>query len=250
MTTDFYDKIAIKFGGYKTGHRHVTEYPDADPEAIFKNKLIKLSGEDVEVLDLGCADGRFTLSVAPNFKKITGVDLSTGMLKSAKELQKKLGIKNVDFEKQDAFRTSYDNDSFGLIYSRRGPTPLTEVFRLLRKGGHYMEIDIGEKDCMELKIVFGRGQNYGEWNNSRIDIVQKEAGEFGFKPVYLNEFTYDEFYLSYWDLDLFLQGVPIFEDFDSDKDKKLLKRYALEHQTRRGIRLDRHRVVSVFKKPF
>lgn len=249
MLSDFYDKLAIKFGGYKTGHRHVSEYPNGDPEKIFKDKLIKLSGGNIKVLDIGCADGRFTLSVAPNFKKITAIDLSTGMLKSAKKLQKKLYVKNVSFEKHDAFHTPYKKDSFDLIYNRRGPTPLAEVFRLLKTEGHYVEIDIGEKDCMGLKIVFGRGQNYGEWNKRRINLVKKEAGKIGFKSVYLNEFIYDEFYLSYGDLDLFLQGVPIFEDFDSRQDKKLLNRYALKYQTGKGIRLDRHRVVSVFKKP-
>ncbi len=249
MNPDFYDKLAVKFGGYKTGHKLIAEYPNGNPEEIFKHKLIELSGGDVKVLDVGCADGRFSLSVAPNFKKIIAIDLSTGMLRSAKKLQKKLRVKNVNFEKQDAFHTPYKNCSFDLICSRRGPTPLVEAFRLLRKGGHYAEIDIGEKDCMELKIGFGRGQNYGEWNNRRIDQVREEAGIVGFKTVYLNEFVYDEFYLSYEDLDLFLQGVPIFEDFDSSRDKKLLNKYVRGNRAKKGIRLERHRIVSVVKKP-
>ena len=44
MTTNFYDKVAKKFGGYAFGKGHVnhlTEYPTGDPEEIFKKKLAK-----------------------------------------------------------------------------------------------------------------------------------------------------------------------------------------------------------------
>lgn len=246
---DFYDKVARKFGRYKTTDRHTTDYPDGNPEELFRDTLLQLSGEDVKVLDIGCADGRFTLSIAPFLKHITAIDRSSGMLTSAKKLQKKSGITNVDFEKQDAFHTPYPDEYFDMIYSRRGPSPLAEAFRLLKRGGQYAEISIGEQDCMELKLAFGRGQNYGQWNERKAVWVKKEASQIGFEIVFSNEFLYDEFYVSYRDLDLFLQGVPIFEDFDSKNDKKLLQTYASQHTTSKGIHLKRHRVVSVLRKP-
>jgi len=61
-------------------------------------------------------------------------------------------------------------------------------------------------------------------------------------------FLFDEYYASYHDLDLFLQGVPIFEDFDSEKDRKLLEAYVAASQTEKGIRLPRHRIVIVAVK--
>ena len=50
------------------------------------------------------------------------------------------------------------------------------------------------------------------------------------------------------EFDLFLQGVPIFEDFDSVIDKIKLTKYVNKFQTRSGIKLSRHRVVLVVQK--
>ena len=47
-----------------------------DPEKIFKEKLLGLSSRDKTVLDIGCADGKFTLTIAPFFKKVYGIDTS------------------------------------------------------------------------------------------------------------------------------------------------------------------------------
>lgn len=111
-----------------------------------------------------------------------------------------------------------------------------------------MGIDIGEKDCQKIKEIFGRGQGYDQWNSSRLEKDKQELKEVGFKIVFAQDYLYDEYYASYEDLDLFLQGVPIFEDFDSEKDKKFLEEYVAKFKTEKGIKLPRHRVVIVAKK--
>lgn len=248
MSTNFYDKVARKFGGYHTPNRHTTEYPIGDPEKVFKEKLLKLSSKDKIALDVGCADGRFTLSVAPFFKKVIAIDMSEEMLKAARNLQDKQKVTNVSFEKQDAHSTTYDDSSFDIVYSRRGPSDFTESYRLLKHGSYFIEIDIGEKDCQEIKEVFGRGQGFGEWDNLRIERDKKGLKKAGFEIIYAQDFLYNEYYPTYEDLDLFLQGVPIFEDFDSKKDKKLLETYVERFKAAKGIKFPRHRVVTVAKK--
>lgn len=245
----FYDKVAGKFGDYgNTGEHHITKYPAENPEEVFKNLLIKYSGRDKRALDLGCADGHFTLSIVPNFKDIVAIDLSEGMLKAAKSLQEKEGVKNVIFEKVHAAKTSYLDDSFDLIYSRRGPTPFTEIKRLLKRGGHFINIGIGEKDTQELEETFGRGQNFGGFNNSRSRRDKQRVEKLGLKVIFCKDFYYTEYYPDYKNLDLFLQGVPIFTDYDSKKDKHLLEKYVSTHQTKDGIALLRHRIVVVTKR--
>jgi len=249
MSTNFYDKVAKKFGDYHScHHKHITEYPDDDPEKVFKEKLLELSGKNKIALDVGCADGYFTLSVAPYFKKIVAIDQSKGMLNTGRKFQDEKKITNVKFEKKNAFKTGYKSESFDIVYSRRGPTPFTEAFRLLKPGGHFIEIDIGEQDCRAIKEIFGRGQGFCKWDISRLITVKKEAEQAGFRVVFIKEYFYEEYYASYKDLDIFLQGVPIFEDFDSDKDKRFLKAYATKLMTKKGIKLPRHRVVTVAKK--
>ena len=249
MTSNFYDKVAKKFGGYHTPHKHTTEYPNGEPEKVFKDKLLELSGKNKTALDVGCADGRFTLAIASHFQKIIAIDLSKEMLKSAKKLQKKMGIANVSFEEQDAHHTTYRNSFFSIVYSRRGPSDFTESYRLLKPGGYFVEIDIGERDCQAIKEVFGMGQGFGEWNNKRLEKDRLGLTKAGFEIIFIEEFFYDEYYASKKDLDTFLQGVPIFEDFDSEKDKKSLEKYTQQHTTEKGIDFPRHRVVTIAKKP-
>lgn len=248
MSTNFYDKVAKKFGGYHTKSRYTTEYLNEKPEKVFKDKLLELSGKSKKALDVGCADGRFTLSVASSFKKIIAIDIAEEMLKAARKLQDKKKINNVSFEKQDAYKTTYKDSSFDVVYSRRGPSDFKEIFRLLKTGGYFIEIDIGEKDCQEIKEVFERGQGFGEWNDPRIERDRQGLKEAGFEVIYVQDFSYNEYYLTYQDLDLFLQGVPIFEDFDSVKDKKALEIYVASFKTKKGIKLPRHRVVAVARK--
>lgn len=249
MSTNFYDKVAKKFGGYHTPSKHTTEYPNGEPEKVFKEKLLELSGKDKTALDVGCADGRFTLSVAPSFKKIIAIDMSEEMLKAARNLQEEQKVINISFEKQDAHSTTYEDSSFDIVYSRRGPSDFVESYRLLKPNGYFIEIGIGEKDCQEIKEVFGRGQGFGEWDNPRIERNKQGLKKAGFEMVYIQDFFYNEYYPTYEDLDLFLQGVPIFEDFDSEKDKKLLQAYVEKFKIAKGIKFPRHRVVTVAKKP-
>lgn len=246
--SSFYDKVAKKFGYYRSGAKRFAEYPDDDPEKIFKEKLLSLSGKDKIALDAGCGDGRFTLSIAPHFGKIIAIDASEKMLAAAQKFKKEKQVKNVDFKNQDAHHIDSPEESFDIIYSRRGPTFYSTFYKLLKKGGYFVNINIGEKDAQELKTVFGRGQNYGGWNKSRLEKEKKKIIKSGYKVVFAKEYFYNEYYASYKDLDLFLQAVPIFEDFDSQKDEKFLKKYVSAFQGEKGIKLPRHRIVLVIQK--
>ena len=251
MSSNFYDRMAKKFGGYAFGKSHVdhlTEYPDGDPEKIFKKKLLGLANKNKIALDAGCGDGKFAFQIARHFLNITGIDTSKELLKIAGHKKSVLRVKNVIFKFQDAAKTSFSDKSFDLIFSRRGPTAFAEFHRLLKSGGYFIGIDIGEKDCQEIKEIFGRGQDFGQWSASRLEKDKQKLKKAGFEIVFAKDYLYDEYYASHEDLDLFLQGVPIFEDFDSEKDKKFLEEYVAKFKTEKGIRFPRHRVVIVAKK--
>ena len=250
MKENFYDKTAKKFGGYgySSGPIYKSEYPASDPEKIFKQKLLKLSAKSKVVLDIGCADGKFTLSVAPYFKKVYGIDTSKINLEIAKSHSKDTGSKNVEYSYQDASHTSFEDSFFDIAYSRRGPSYYEEYHRLLKTGGHYLEVGIGEMDAIELKKIFGRGQGYGKWNESTSDGNLEKLQSLGFIIIFAENLHYFEYYRSSKDLGLFLHGVPIFEDFDSEKDKILLQQYTKKFSNDKGIQLSRHRLVIVAQK--
>ena len=245
---EFYDKIAKKFGGYKTKAIHKSEFPERDPEEIFLEQLIKYSNRYKIALDIGCADGRFTLKVAEKFHKIFAIDISSEMLAKAKQFQEEQKISNVVFQKANAEKLPFQDKYFDLIYSRRGPSPYSEISRVIKQGGHYLEICIGEKDAKELKEVFGRGQGFGDWDTSVSKTKTDSLLSQGFKIIFVHDYFYSEIYPDIENLDLFLQGVPIFKDFDSQKDKDHLLSYVAKMKVADGIELNRHRVVIVAEK--
>ena len=252
MVDNFYDRVAKKFGGYGYGDGHKpiykSEYPAGEPEKIFKEKLLGLSSKDKIALDIGCADGKFTLSVAPYFKKVFGIDTSKLNLDIAMGKREDERSKNVEYSLQDASHTSFEDSFFDVVYCRRGPSYYEEYHRILKTSGYYLEIGIGEEDTIELKKIFGRGQGYGKWVKSTLSENIKKLKTLGFKVVFAENYHYFEYYSSYEELDLFLQGVPIFEDFDSEQDKVLLQKYVKEFTFDKGIRLSRHRLVMVVQK--
>ncbi|HJY98113.1 MAG TPA: class I SAM-dependent methyltransferase [Patescibacteria group bacterium] len=245
MPGDFYDKVAKKFGKYSSGIEYIKECPDGDPEEIFKDQLIKHAGKNIRALDVGCADGRFTLQVAPFFKEILAIDTSEGMLSAAKKFQEEAGVTNVNFEKMDFFNNNLPSDSFNLVNSRRGPTDYPEFYRLLKTKGFYTGIRIGNLDTKELKETFGRGQDYDKMNTPVLESDSKRLKDAGFDITFAREYSYSVYYKSIDDLSKALESVPIFEDYDPVKDRENLEKYAAAHTTPKGIHLPRHRVVFV-----
>lgn len=247
----FYDKVARKFGGYAFGRnksKYSSEYPDGNPEEIFNEKLLTLAKSSFIALDVGCGDGKFAFEVSKYFSFIQGIDTSKELLRVAESKKKILNVANVDFTLEDASKTSFAEGSFDIVFCRRGPSFYKEYYRLLKKSGYYLEIGIGEKDTVDLKKVFGRGQGYETWNVSRLDKDKNEFARLGFKPIFAKTFSYNEYYESVSEMDRFLQGVPIFEDFDSDKDRNYLKAYCKKFATPKGILLPRQRVVYLVQK--
>ena len=249
MVKDFYDKVANKFGRYSSGVEYGKEFPNGDPEEVFKTQLFNVAAKTKKALDVGCADGRFALEMAPNFEEIVAIDTSGGMLSVAKKFQEESSITNVSFEKVDFFHNDISSDSFDVIYSRRGPADYPEFHRLLKPSGIYVGIRIGNQDTRELKEAFGRGQDYDKMDISVFEKDSQELKDAGFELTFAREYSYNVYYKSIADLSKALESVPIFEDYDLVKDMGNLEKYVAAHTAPKGILLSRHRVVLVARKP-
>lgn len=251
MTT-FYDELAKKLGGYGFANDNLqyrSEYPQGDPELEFYTAVMGVSGPERLALDIGCGDGIFSFRVADAFLKIEGIDNSKELIKIAKEKATELGKHNVHFVFGDAAHMPYEDAMFSTAFNRRGPSFYSEYSRVLKPGGTYIEIGIGEQDTKALKETFGRGQDYGKWTRRRIDRDAVAFADSGFSIVRAEDFFYTEFYPSREMFEVFLEGVPIFKDFDRQKDKQHLDKFCAAHTTASGeIQLSRHRVLYVLHK--
>lgn len=250
--SNFYDRMAKQFGGYayrSNRAKYSSVYPDGNPEEIFKAKLLELAQPSALGLDIGCGDGKFAFDVAPRFRHLTGLDNSSGLIEIANQKLLELNVTNTDFVLGDASQMPFADSSFNVAFNRRGPSFYAEYARVLKPGGYYVEIGVANQDSADLMRVFGRGQVYDKMNISRLATDTAELARVGLKTIFAKDFFYDEYYDNRHEFEVFLSGVPIFEDFDATADRPLLEKYYAKFtEPDRRVKLSRHRVVYVAEK--
>ena len=223
----------------------------SDGEYEFDHEILNRSlGK--KVLDIGCGPGEFTLRVGRNAKSVTGIDTSEVALELARRHLARSRLKNIIFGYGNARKLPFPDHSFDLVYSRRGPASdskhnLTEVLRVLTRGGTFMEITIGERDKQNVAQIFGRGQMLGF--KGQVSTVKKRWLEkVGFKTATARDYVATEVFHSLSDLVMRLRTAPIIPKFDLDNDRTCLDTVRATCTTERGIETPVHRVVLAAKK--
>lgn len=113
-------------------------------EKLFKKYFKKGSS----VLDIGCGSGRTTFPLVKLGYKVTAIDLTPAMIKSAKEMSKEFGIK-ADFRLGNAKDLKFKNESFdNALFSFNGWNQipgrenrlkaLKEIYGVLKPGGYFI----------------------------------------------------------------------------------------------------------------
>jgi len=197
-----------------------------DGEDYFDRKVLK-EARGKRVLDIGCGRGEFTLSVAGVAEKVVGVDFSKIAINQAIVNTSLQGVTNVELKLADASRIPYPSESFGLAFSRRGPGTYSlkaarEAHRVLKRGGLLIQEEIGEKDKLNWKQIFGRGQNFPFKEPVSIE-KRKLLARAGFRKATFKEFEASEFYGSIKDVIMRLETTPIIPNFRKARDRKHLQ---------------------------
>ena len=109
-----------------------------------------------------------------------------------------------------------------------------------------IEETIGEQDKIELKKIFGRGQNYPN-PKIKLESVKKLLKQSGMKLVESKYFKFYQVYSSINDVIEILERAPIIPDFDKTKDKPYLEEVNRKLNNN-GITLSSHRLFWVAKK--
>lgn len=248
MPQGFWDRVAEKTG---YDHSHINKKTIGDSgEAKFKEIVIG-AAEGSEVLDVGCADGSFTIDIARYAEHVTGIDNSARMIEKAEDKRKKAGRSNVSFLLMDACKMDFRDEAFDAVFSRRGPATsstesLKECCRVLKNRGLFAEITIGEKDCRELGNIFGRCQAM-EIERPVLPAKSGMLKDAGFSGVKAEEFVYKDRFATVEDLLMLLETTPVIPDFDREKDRIAVKKLA-EVLGKENLELVRHRVLLTGKK--
>ena len=203
------------------------------------------------VLDVGCGDGLFTISMAERAEQIIGVDFSRVAISEARKNLANSDKKNLRFEIANAESLHFPKETFDLITCRRGPVTdhegsLRESQRVLKRGGILMEITIGERDKENLTQIFGRGQMVG--SERVIVLKERTLRQAGFKNVEIKEYIGTEIFPTIRDLTIRLKNSPIIPGFDAEKDGQHLKTIEETCKSSKGIETRTHRVTIVAHK--
>ncbi len=210
----------------------------------YYKKVASKINENTIMLDIGCGSGEKAIPYYVKAKKIYAADNEPNMLEKMKEnvektfkgkpnLKEKFIYQEIDCEKN----LPYPDEFFDLVVSRHCGGDMNEIYRVLKKGGFCILQDISDDDCIELKKLFNRGQNYNK--PSICKQLLNECFDAKFKEINLLRFEELNYLKEVADLKYLLYRTPILDYYDDEKDDETLNKYVQEHTTEKGILLIR-----------
>ena len=116
-----------------------------------------------KVLDIATGTGDLALLIEKILKpeSIIGCDISEGMMQVAREKCRRRGVTSITFEKEDCTALTYPDESFDDVTSSFGirnfqelDKALSEMQRVLRKGGHLAILELSTPVKFPMKQLF------------------------------------------------------------------------------------------------
>lgn len=130
---------------------------------LLKNKGIK------SILDIATGTGDFAIEALKiNPEKITGVDISEGMLAYGKEKIKKMGLENIiQLQKGDSEKLPFSDNNFDAVIVSFGvrnfenlEKGLSDMFRVTKKGGYCLVLEFSNPRKFPMKQLYSIYSNY------------------------------------------------------------------------------------------
>lgn len=214
----------------------------------FQDQIKKHVNEKSLCLDLGTGGGEELLKNYPEVGMVIGTDFSKEMIKTANKNLKKYPKKRVKFTWMDNCDMKFPENTFDLISARHTVICAKQIYDALKPGGVLVIEGVDQKDCLEMKEIFGRGQAYKD----KIAISQKDyqdLKEAGFSKIEKIELLENEYYKEKEDLLALLLKAPILDDFSEISNQNfehkpiieedLFEKYVEQFKTPKGILLKR-----------
>ena len=204
-------------------------------------EISSYTDENSLCLDLGTGGGEKAIKYYPKVGMLVATDFSEEMIKTAKSNLK--GKKRIKFAQMDNLKINFPDEIFNLVSARHTVINAKEIYRVLEHDGVVVIEGIDKGDCIELKDVFKRGQEYyDEKAISQIDY--EDLVNAGFKIIKRVEIFENEYYKTKEDLMALLLKTPIINDFSdthykNEIEEELLDKYVKENTTDKGILLKR-----------
>lgn len=236
---------------------HISRITEKLTDWDYIEKIKENTNEKSLCLDIGTGGGEKVLKKYPNVRMIIATDFSKEMICTAKENAKKYTDVNVKFSVMDNFNMKFPNDLFDLVSARHTAINAKQIYECLKNCGTLVIEGVDQKDCWELKELFGKGQAY----NDKKAISEKDYEDLvkaGFSKIEKVEILQNEYYETEEDLMALLLKTPILDDFSEIEasfgnhlktiDSELFKEYVKRFKKEKGILLKRVLYGIVAKK--
>ncbi|MDC7220931.1 MAG: class I SAM-dependent methyltransferase [Spirochaetales bacterium] len=204
-----------QYGTSKNLETRISIYEKAlNPESLqswVARKIPARSG--IKILELGCGNGLLWKDLAPSFTgcEITLSDMSKGMLDKARQAE---GTKNCRFEVIDYHDIPYGDEKFDTVISNHNlyhasdlPKVLSEISRVLKKGGDFFATTNSSSHLLRLKDLLGlEKEEY--WPNSNLT---DRFGAENASPLLAEYF--DKVDLSYYENELMVEDFSLIMNY-------------------------------------
>ena len=107
----------------------------------------------VDVADIACGEGYLSVESAHWARRVTGIDRSPDVLKRAKALAERRGVKNISWKRGDMEHLPLEDASMdiallsqALHHASNPARAMAEAARILRPGGRALALDLREHD--------------------------------------------------------------------------------------------------------
>ena len=137
-----------------------------DIDKGWRKKAIKrlLPYAPKKMLDIATGTGDFAILAAQMLhpEQLVGADISEGMMEIGRQKVKRMGLdKVISFEKQDCLHMGYEDETFDAVTAAFGirnfqnlDQGLSEMCRVLKKGGHLCIVELTTPVCFPMKQLF------------------------------------------------------------------------------------------------
>ena len=203
------------------------------------------------LLDIGTGGGEKLLEVAKIAGKAYGIDNQQSMIDAANKNLAEMKMRNVEFKLADAKNLPFPQGYFDVVMCRHAPFYAQQVYRVMKSKGTFLTQQVhSEKDAINIKRVFGRGQGFGrEREANPIRRYIRELKAAGFEILRRDTYNATEYYADMADLIFLLRNTPMIPDFDIDKDRKCLEEIESKYARDDSIKTNSARYLIVCKKP-
>lgn len=237
----FYEKVG-KANGWDFSRLNVTS-----EGALwdFNEEIKKRAKSSNVLLDIGTGGGENVLSIAALFVFLVGIDLSDGMIETAKSNLKRTDISNVRFSQMSSEELRFPSGFFDIVTCRHAPFNAKEVAKVLKKGGCFLTQQVAEGDKLNIIKAFNRTTVVDQVESLQVRYV-RELKKAGFCEIQYYESDATEYYQSPEDLIFLLKHTPIIPNFGMEEhDFARLNDFIVNNRTEKGIQTNSKRFLII-----